>query len=93
MPVSKVRLTARRVNASVVAFPRRYSVYLTAPDNSSWVYIGNFSTQPTNGVVELDVRSGGVARRTYGVLISPTLLGADDHGNSYFQLSELGLLP
>ncbi len=85
-PVSKVLLTARLGNE---AFPKAYNVYVTAPDNSAWVFAGSYGTQPgADGVATVKLTS---TYETFGVLVSPTTLGQDGNGSYYFQMAEIGL--
>jgi hypothetical protein len=84
--VSKVELTARTHNGQPLGFPKAYRVYVTAPDNSRWNYVGRFVTQPTNKVATLNfIRE----YETYGVLIEVEKLGVDDNRDHYFQLAEI----
>lgn len=92
-PVSHVLLLARNRNRDMVGdgFPVSYEVRLTAPDNSTWNHIGDYSIQPdANGIVVIPL--GGVYQ-TYGVLIVPKVIGVDPDGNHYFQMSEIQLAP
>ncbi|MCB9653615.1 MAG: hypothetical protein H6729_05745 [Deltaproteobacteria bacterium] len=91
--VSTVRLYPRMSGSSALAFPVRYEIALTSSDNTQWVSLGTFTAQPSAGVVQIDVRSGGAPRMTFGVLIRPIQLGQDDFAHYYFQLDELELVP
>jgi hypothetical protein len=85
--ISTVLLTARQVNGVNVAFPQSYQIYVTAADNSGWDLVGTFSNQPdASGVATIPL---GITFSTYGVMIVPITLGADDDGNFYFQLAEI----
>ena len=87
--VSKVLLTARMQNRMPLGFATRYRVYLTAPDNSQWEYMGDFDAQvDAKGVATIQLPSSHL---TFGVVIAPTVLGQDDNGNYFFQLAEIGL--
>lgn len=87
--VNTAILTARMIGSQPQAFPQSYTIYLTSPDNSTWVDIGTYSTQPGIGG-EAVVPLGG-SYLTYGVLVIPLTLGVDSYGNPYFQLAEMGL--
>ncbi|MBK8011918.1 MAG: hypothetical protein IPK13_11260 [Deltaproteobacteria bacterium] len=93
VPVGTVRLYPRMSGTRVLAFPARYELLVTSADNMRWVSLGIFTTQPSPDVAQIDVRSGGAPRSTWGVLIRPMELGQDDFGNYYFQLAELELAP
>jgi hypothetical protein len=88
--VSKVKLFPRQFGGRTWCFPQAYDVYVTSGDNSRWVYVGRYTTQPQNGVAVIDL---GSVRTTYGVLIQPTYLSADNFGNYYFQMAEISLSP
>lgn len=85
--ISKVVLKARVSNGVVMGFPEKCNIHVTAPDNSTWISLGAYSTQPNvNGEAIIDIGS----RECYGILISPTIVGADSYGNHFFQLAEIG---
>jgi hypothetical protein len=85
--VNKLLLSARMVNGKASGFPRQYDIYVTSPNNSKWVLAGHFSNQPdVQGVATIDL--GGYFS-TYGVQIVPTVLGVDDYGSYYFQMSKV----
>ena len=87
--VSQLVLTARMNNGVALGFPKTYSIYLTDATNSKWVSVGQFTQQPdANGTAAINL---GQSYSTWGALISPTVLGVDDHGNHYFQLAEVSL--
>lgn len=85
--VSSVMLFPRIYNGMPVNFPQKYSIALTSPDNSQWLPVGEFTTQPD---------AGGTAHitldhtySTQGIYIQPITLGADPGGGYYFQLGEI----
>ena len=87
--VSKVILTARMQNGAALAFASQYDVYLTAPNNQYWQFIGNFGAKVNaQGVATIQLPS---TYSTFGVRIVPKILGRDDHGSYYFQLAEINL--
>ncbi|MES2743356.1 MAG: DUF5722 domain-containing protein [Pseudomonadota bacterium] len=89
--VRKVKLAARMMNGVPQGFPGRYRIYLTSPDNSSWVEVGEFGVQPDAqgiAVVTLPQTYG-----TWGIQFVPTVIGRDNGGGLYFQLAEIELLP
>lgn len=88
--VAFVIITARMSNGKALGFPQTYDIDLTAPDNSSWVPIGTFSTQPDPSTGEAIVALPN-AYSTYGVMVTPETLGMDDVGNYIFQVAEISL--
>ncbi len=87
--VSKVILKARMHNGIVQAFPTSYKISITKPDNSGWMEVGTYNTQPDSaGNVQINL---GNSYSTYGVLIRPITLGSDSFGNYFFQLAEVQL--
>jgi hypothetical protein len=85
--VNKLLLSARMVDGKASGFPRKYDIYVTSPNNSKWVFAGHFSNQPdAQGVATIDL---GGYYSTYGVQIVPTVLGVDDYGRYYFQMSKV----
>ena len=87
--VKQILLTARALNGQVLGFPRRYDLFLTSPDNSSWQKVGFFSNQPnTDGIAVVSLPSEMV---TYGVMIVPTVLGVDNYNVHYLQIAEMAL--
>jgi hypothetical protein len=89
--VNTLVLTARLYAGSVQAFPASYDVYLTSSsDNSQWVFVGTYTTQPTLYSQTVVIPLGNVYT-TWGVLIAPTVLGTDISGSHYFQLADVQL--
>lgn len=87
--ISKVVLKARMWGSIVMCFPEKYTLYVTSPDNTSWVALGEFTNQPNaSGDVVIDV---GI-RECQGMLIVPSIAGADTNGNRYFQIAEVGAM-
>lgn len=87
--VSKVVLKARMANGAPMCFPAKYLLYVTSPDNSTWVPLGEFTNQPNgNGDATIDIGS----RVCQGVLITPVTLRPDSNGNHYFQIAEIGAI-
>ena len=92
--VSSIVLTARMGNEGngvqkSLAFPKKYKLFLRSPDNSTWVLLGNYTSQPdVSGTVTISLDT---PRQTYGVLMVPSVLGVDNYGNHYFQLQEMQL--
>ncbi len=89
--VSRVKLAARMMNGVPQGFPARYRIYLTSPDQSRWIDVGEFGDQP-------DVQGFAVVRlpqiySTWGIQFVPTVIGRDNGGGLYFQLAEIELLP
>lgn len=88
--VSEVDLDARMANGKALGFPGFYDVYLTASDNSTWTYVGQYGYQPdSSGVARIPLVSSFY---TYGVMIVPRILGTDSLGNYFFQLGGVKLL-
>lgn len=88
--VSEVDLKARTFNGKALGFPTFYDLYLTAPDNSGWSYVGQYGSQPdSNGTVRLPLVT---SFPTFGALVVPRALGTDNDGNYFFQLAQLKLL-
>lgn len=87
--INALSMTARMSNGQPLGFPASYSVFITAPDNSQWNYVGTYGVQPdSSGQVVIPL---GGPFLTYGVEILPQQLGMDDVGNHIFQLSEVSL--
>ena len=89
--VDSVKLKARMVNGTPVAFPKKYKMYVTTSNNNSWQFLGDYTSGPTaanKGLVEIKLPQPVI---TFGVMIVPTELGRDDYNNQYFQLSEIEL--
>jgi hypothetical protein len=87
--VQNVSLTARTINGVPWGFPAMYDISVTTPDNTNWVYQGRYTTQPNDsGVATIQLPS---AVSTYGVMITPVVLGVDPYGNHYFQMAEIGV--
>lgn len=88
--VTEAVLTARMVNGAPTGFPVGFDVYVTSPDNSSWVFVGNYSALSAdssgNYVVSL-----GRPYQTQGILLVPTTIGTDPNGSHFFQLAEVKL--
>lgn len=75
-------------NGQPLAFPKSYGVYVTNPSNTTWVNIGQYTTQP-NALGEVVINLG--LKQTHGVLLVPNELGQDDFGGYYFQMADLHL--
>jgi hypothetical protein len=89
MPVGTVNLTARMLSGVPSAFPLSYGIYVTKPQNTGWVYVGNYTNQPNaSGAVKIALPQ---IYSTHGVWLVPQTLGADPYGTHYFQLRELSL--
>lgn len=87
--ISKIVLKARMYGSLVMCFPEKYNLYVTSPDNSSWVSLGEFTTQPNaSGDATIDIG----LRECHGVLVMPSVVGADFNGNHYFQLVGVGAI-
>jgi len=71
----------------VLGFPKEYSVYLTSPDNKSWIDLGIFKKQPQNNIVKINLDK---QYSTYGVSIRPVKLWKD-HAGYIFQLAGIEL--
>jgi hypothetical protein len=85
--VNKLLLSARMINGKASGFPLQYDIYVTSANNSNWISVGHFSDQPdAQGVATIDL---GGYYSTFGVQIIPTVLGVDDHGDHYFQMSKV----
>ena len=84
--VNKLKITARMYNGMALGFPKSYNLYVTSPENTSWINLGTFSNQPDTSVT---VTLTFAPLKTHGVHIVPLELGKDNEGNYYFQLSEL----
>lgn len=88
--VGRLYLRARMSGSRPLGFPQVYRVFLTNPQNTAWLEIGVFSNQPdVTGQVDILLKSEKVS--SFGVLIVPQKLGADDYGNYYFQLADVQL--
>lgn len=88
-PVNRVFLYARVNEGQVRAFPTHYHIYLTSPDNSSWIWAGEFWNQPdASGMTGINLP---LTYQTYGIRIVPVEYGKDEFGAYAFQLSELKL--
>jgi hypothetical protein len=93
-------LTARMLNGVPQAFPQSYFIQVSAPDNSSWIPLGTYTNQPNSaGVVTIPLPQnpsgapsefGVTYGKTYGVMITPKVLGVDSNNNHYFQLAQVG---
>jgi hypothetical protein len=88
--ISNIFLTARMSGKKVLAFPKKYELYVTSPDNTSWIDLGAFTTQPdvATGLVSIPLSQ---AYLTWGVDIMPLDTGVDSNGNHYFQLCGIQL--
>ncbi|MDZ4678578.1 MAG: hypothetical protein SGI74_13860 [Oligoflexia bacterium] len=86
--INTVYIKARLLNGVVTAFPKSYKIYLTTSDNSAWMHVGDFNTQPnpTTGVVIVPLP---VNYQTHGVLITPIELSVDNNNQHYFQIADL----
>ena len=74
-------------NGAPVNFPQKYSIALTSPDNSQWLPVGEFTTQPDgSGTAHITLSQ---TYSTQGIYIQPITLGADPGGGYYFQLGEI----
>ena len=87
--ITKIVLKARKFNGTVMGFPQRYALYVTSPENTSWISLGEFITQPNaSGEAIIDVGQ----KECHGILIIPITVGADTNGNRYLQLAEVGAI-
>ncbi|MEK7480135.1 MAG: DUF5722 domain-containing protein [Patescibacteria group bacterium] len=85
--MSSITLFARMYNGAPVNFPQKYSIALTSPDNSQWLPVGEFTTQPDgSGTAHITLSQ---TYSTQGIYIQPITLGADPGGGYYFQLGEI----
>ena len=88
------------LNGVAVGFPKSYFIQVGAPDDSSWIPLGTYTDQPNSaGVVTIQLpqnpsgapsRFGETYGKTYGVMISPTVLGLDNNNQYDFQLAQVG---
>lgn len=85
--IQKVILQARMNQEKPLSFPKKYQIFITSLDNSSWVNQGTFTAQPdATGLVAITLVNRST---TFGVLVRPIEFGQDDYGSFYFQLAEL----
>lgn len=85
-PISKLKLTARRVNGQVIAFPTSYQIKVLNTDGS-WTLVGTFNTQPDfDGVARIDFSQTYYTKKV--VIIAQTL-AKDNTGYYYFQLCDI----
>jgi hypothetical protein len=87
--VQNISLTARTINGVPWGFPQMYDISVTTPDNSTWSYQGRYTVQPNDSGVATVHFANPV--NTYGVMITPVILGTDPYYNHYFQLAEIGV--
>lgn len=88
--ISEVDLQARMAGGKALGFPTFYDLYLTAPDNSGWNFVGQYGSQPgPSGVVRIPLVESFY---TYGVMIVPRALGVDNNGSYFFQLAGIKVL-
>lgn len=86
--VNHVVLNAR-MEVVPQGFPAQYQIFLTSPDNSAWMDVGVYSTQPNaSGKVDITLPK---TYATYGLKIVPVLFGKDSLGSYYFQLAEMDM--
>lgn len=84
--INTLKLKARFTQGILQAFPLAYDVYVTNPQNTDWVYVGHFTTQPDeNGTAVVDL---GETYATFGAAIIPSELGMDSYGNHYLQMAD-----
>ncbi|MBI3229234.1 MAG: hypothetical protein HYZ45_03335 [Burkholderiales bacterium] len=90
--VGSVKIAARMVNGQPVAFPARYRLNLTNANNTAWVDIGSFTTQPdANGIVTINLPR---LMRTHGLMLAADELTKDaPNGQYYLQLADIEMWP
>ena len=89
-PVSQVMMFARMNAGKPLGFPRKYRLHVTDPENTKWIDLGEFSTQPNqDGYAVVSFKKSYL---TKGIVITPTEFGDDGWGNVIFQMAEVRLV-
>ncbi|MCB0363305.1 MAG: discoidin domain-containing protein, partial [Bdellovibrionales bacterium] len=88
--IDKVMITPRIVDGKTIGFPSSFRLYVTTPDNLSWMLVRDFNKtdlpKDANGDYLLQLPQ---SYQTWGIHIVPNQLGTDDFNHYYFQLCGL----